>query len=289
MCNSLERSADVVSATQRCIGRRQFVGAAVSACAAALLGGCAATVDRAPAGVRPPAPTAPPEPAGPGRLQARPGLSPQASPPPAASAVQPLGLGDERDGLVYVPAGYRADQPAPLVLLFHGSNGRARGGLGLLQPLADAAGLLLLAPDARGRTWDLVLGQFGPDIAFIDRALAQVFARYAVDPDAVAVGGFSDGASYALSVGLTNGDLFGRVLAFAPGFVAPAERHGSPGVFIAHGTRDPVLPIDRCSRRIVPQLQRAGYRVRYREFDGPHVVPALIAEEAVRWLQSNVD
>lgn len=202
---------------------------------------------------------------------------------------QPLNLGSERDGLVYVPAGYRADRPAPLVLLFHGANGRARGGIGLLQPLADAAGLILLAPDARGRTWDAVLDQFGPDIAFIDRALAQLFARYAIDASAVTVGGFSDGASYALSVGLTNGDLFSRVLAFAPGFMAPAERRGLPEVFIAHGTRDEVLPIDRCSRRIVPQLQQDGYQVRYREFDGPHVVLPEIAEEAVGWLQSGGD
>ncbi|MBV9790701.1 MAG: phospholipase, partial [Chloroflexi bacterium] len=50
---------------------------------------------------------------------------------------------------------------------------------------------------------------------------------------------------------------------------------------------DNVLPIDRCSRRIVPQVQRAGYNVLYREFDGPHTVPPAIAREAVDWyLQS---
>ena len=58
------------------------------------------------------------------------------------------------------------------------------------------------------------------------------------------------GASYALSVGLTNGDLFSDILAFSPGFMAPAVRHGAPNIFISHGTQDTVLPIDRCSRRI---------------------------------------
>ena len=43
------------------------------------------------------------------------------------------------------------------------------------------------------------------------------------------------------------------------------------------------LPIDRCSRRIVPQLERAGYEVRYREFEGGHVVPPAIARQAARW------
>jgi phospholipase/carboxylesterase len=31
-------------------------------------------------------------------------------------------------------------------------------------------------------------------------------------------------------------------------------------------------------------LRRAGYDVRYREFDGPHTVPADVAREAVDWL-----
>jgi phospholipase/carboxylesterase len=58
---------------------------------------------------------------------------------------------------------------------------------------------------------------------------------------------------------------------------------GRPRVFISHGTRDPVLPIENCSRRIVPRLEQAGYEVSYHEFDGGHTVPPEIAEEAVRW------
>ena len=87
----------------------------------------------------------------------------------------------------------------------------------------------------------------------------------------------------ALSIGLTSGELFTHVLAFSPGFAAPAERAGRPRLFISHGTRDLVLPIDACSRRIVPMVQRAGYEVRYREFDGPHTVPPEIAREALAW------
>jgi predicted esterase len=104
-----------------------------------------------------------------------------------------------------------------------------------------------------------------------------------VDPAHVAVGGYSDGASYALSLGIMNGDLFTHVLAFSPGFMVPAEQRGSPRFFISHGTRDGWLPIDRCSRRIVPQLERAGYEVSYREFEGGHVVPPDIGHEAANW------
>jgi phospholipase/carboxylesterase len=193
----------------------------------------------------------------------------------------PLGLDKRRDGLLYVPHGYREDRPAPLALLLHGAGGHAWQALNLLMPLADAAGLLLLASDSRGQTWDVVRGGYGPDVAFVDRALAQTFTRYAVDPAHLVIGGFSDGASYALSLGLTNGDLFSHVLAFSPGFMAPAARRGLPRIFVSHGTRDDVLPIDVCSRRIVPQLRQAGYEVTYREFDGPHTVPPGITRAAL--------
>jgi predicted esterase len=33
----------------------------------------------------------------------------------------------------------------------------------------------------------------------------------------------------------------------------------------------------------VPQLEREGYEVRYREFDGPHTVPGAVAREALEW------
>jgi phospholipase/carboxylesterase len=95
--------------------------------------------------------------------------------------------------------------------------------------------------------------------------------------------GFSDGASYALSLGLTNGDLFTHAMAFSAGLVNPAARRGEPRVFVSHGTDDEVLRIGKTSRRIVPWLEREGYEVRYREFEGGHTVPPGIAREAVGW------
>jgi predicted esterase len=123
-------------------------------------------------------------------------------------------------------------------------------------------------------------GRYGPDVAAIDGALESTFSRYAVDPARVAVGGYSDGASYALSLGIANGDLFTYVLGFSPGFMAPTAQVGSPRIFVSHGIRDDWLPIERCSRRIVPQLEHAGYDVTYREFEGGHVVPPEIGREA---------
>ena len=221
-----------------------------------------------------------------GRLRARP------DPPPSdatvGSGLRTLGLGSERDGLLYVPAGsYDANKGAPVALTLHGAGGDARSGISHFLPLADAAGVVLLAPESRGRTWDVLVGGYGPDVEFIDRAMERTFERLSVDDKRLALTGFSDGASYALSLGLTNGDLFTHLIAFSPGFMAPANHRGKPPVFVSHGTRDRVLPIERCSRRIVPQLDRAGYRVGYREFDGPHTVPESIAREALRWFSSD--
>ena len=90
----------------------------------------------------------------------------------------------------------------------------------------------------------------------------------------------------ALSAGITNGDLFSHIIAFSPGFLAPAGQRGAPRIFISHGTRDEVLPIERCSRQIAPLLDQAGYDLRYLEFAGPHTVPQEIVREAVAWFTS---
>lgn len=201
----------------------------------------------------------------------------------AAPGLHELGLGKGRDGLLYIPKGYRADRPAPLAVMLHGAGGTASGALRPFQQLADGAGLILLAPDSRGRTWDIILGSYGPDIVFLDRALELAFSRCAVDPKRIAVEGFSDGASYALSLGITNGDLFSHVIAFSPGFLVPKEQRGMPRLYISHGKEDRILSIDACSRRLVPRLRGAGYDPLYREFDGPHTVPEEIAREALEW------
>jgi predicted esterase len=211
-----------------------------------------------------------------GRLHARP------APPVTRGATGQTTLAAPGGGppaLLYAPAG---DGPYRLVLLLHGAGGTAQQGLDLLLPLADTHRLLLLAPQATASSWDLIVEGFGPDVARIDELLRTVFGAYPVTE--VAVGGFSDGASYALSLGLTNGDLVDAVLAFSPGFAAPLVTHGRPRAFVSHGTDDRVLPVDVCSRRLVPRLHTLGYPVEYAEFAGGHEVPAEIRQRAVAWL-----
>jgi len=193
-----------------------------------------------------------------------------------------LDLDRGRDGLLVVPRGYSPDNATPLALMLHGAGGQAQR-LAARFPMADEFGVILLVPDSRATTWDAIRGSFGADVQFIDRALEQAFDRCNVNSKRLAIGGFSDGATYALSLGLDNGTLFTHVMAFSPGFTASRRPQGRPRIFISHGRKDDILPIENCSRRIVPALEDAGYGVTYKEFDGPHTVPEAIAQDAFKW------
>ncbi|HEV7931782.1 MAG TPA: hypothetical protein VGP70_05600 [Actinomadura sp.] len=191
------------------------------------------------------------------------------------------GAAGELVGMAYVPAPVDGP-PYRLALLLHGAGGSPRQGVDLLLSAADEHRLLLLAPKSISGTWDLIVDGFGPDVRRIDRVIEETLDSYPVE--SITVGGFSDGASYALSIGLTNGDLFDAVLAFSPGFAAPLVLHGRPRVFVSHGTGDRVLPVDSCSRSLVPRLRASDYEVTYEEFNGGHEVPEHVVDLAVSWM-----
>lgn len=195
----------------------------------------------------------------------------------------PLGLRKTRDGVLYLPASYAPESPIPLVLLLHGAGGSGTNITQRFRSYADELRIAFVAPDSAEVSWDRA-DRLTRDVAHIDAALAVAYRRINTTPDRVRIGGFSDGASYSLSVGLTNGDLFGRILALSPGFMDPAQSRGRPEIYVTHGLRDDILPIERTSRRIVPVLRNAGYVVHYHEFDGRHETPRAIGLPAFSWL-----
>lgn len=190
------------------------------------------------------------------------------------------------DALLIVPSRYRPEHAAPLLVVLHGATGTAEGISRRFTAKCEELGVVMLAPKSEGGTWDAIRGTFSADAAAIDTQLAQVFDRVRVDPGQVNVAGFSDGASYALSLGLVNGDFFRHVLAFSPGFIIPGKSRGRPPVYISHGRSDPVLPIEMCGRRIAAQLRADRYPVRFDEFDGGHTVPPDIQEKSFGWMLS---
>ena len=219
---------------------------------------------------------------GEGHLASRPGapvFSPQLG-------LHELGTGYERDGWRFVPSTYRSDEALPLLLTLHGAGGEGWDSIRQYLNFAETAKVVVVAPDSRESSWDRRYGRFGADVSFIDNALSDTYLRCRIDRTKMAIAGFSDGASYALSLGLTNGDLFDQVVAFSPGFMVPNVTRGKPYVFVSHGTTDSVLPIATTSRVFVPKLKTAGYPVTYQEFDGGHRIPTTISDEAQQWLRN---
>ena len=193
-----------------------------------------------------------------------------------------LRLDPTRRSYLYVAPSYRPGHAAPFVMMLHGAGGASRKAIGRFLGRADSIGAILFAPQAEQRSWDVIAGGYGSDVAYIDAALEMLFERYAIDPRRTAIEGFSDGASYALSLGLTNGDLFRNIIALSPGFAAPGPLKGRPRIFIAHGRFDDVLPFRSTEENIVAPLREAGYRVTFRPHDDGHSpVPRLA--EAFEW------
>lgn len=191
----------------------------------------------------------------------------------------------ERNAILHVPNN-ATQSPLPLLVMLHGATQNAEDMFWYLGTTPDETGVVVFAPNAHDTTWDAIGGgSFGEDVVHLNRALEHVFETVAIDPARMAIGGFSDGATYGLSLGLINGDLFPRVVAFSPGFLIDGMPHGKPRVFISHGTHDHILPIDRCGRRIAAGLISRGYEVTFREFDGDHEIPADVAREGLTWIK----
>jgi phospholipase/carboxylesterase len=189
----------------------------------------------------------------------------------------------DRDGLYYIPKGYKSGVAMPLWVVLHGAGGTAQG-TQYMFPLADEFGAILVAPDSRDeRTWDGVLLNWGPDVDYIAAAVAKVSGLCSIDRARLTVTGFSDGASYSLSFGISFGDVFSRVISMSPGVMQPMAARGKPKIFISHGTSDQVMPIDETSRRFVPRLKNLGYDVTYREYEGAHRPSPPIVREAFEW------
>ena len=212
-----------------------------------------------------------------GRLTAR----PHAGVMTAATGEIKLGLEGERDAVLQIPKN-AGQSPLPLLVMLHGATQSGEDMFWYLGSLPEELGVAVLAPNSRDTTWDAIRhNDFGEDVDYLNRALERVFETVAIDPARVSLGGFSDGASYALSLGLINGDFFNSIVAFSPGFVIRGALQGQPHIFISHGTHDHILPIDDCGRRIAARLKNYGYDVTFREFDGDHEIPADVAREGL--------
>jgi phospholipase/carboxylesterase len=160
---------------------------------------------------------------------------------------------------------------------------------------AGRCGCLLLSVQSGGATWDTVglvaragAGRvtpdrlYGADVGRVERALATALKAADADKRSVILAGFSDGASYALSLGMANPQIFRGVVAIAPGFhLEPAAIDPRQRLFVAHSPQDRILPFERTRDATVAPLKRAGFDIRFRAFAGGHRVDRKVLAEGV--------
>eukprot|EP00456_Euglypha_rotunda_P062528 TRINITY_DN5261_c0_g1_i6.p1 TRINITY_DN5261_c0_g1~~TRINITY_DN5261_c0_g1_i6.p1 ORF type:complete len:254 (-),score=20.80 TRINITY_DN5261_c0_g1_i6:162-923(-) len=202
-------------------------------------------------------------------------------------------LESKRSGLLYIPKSYKATEPASLILMLHGAGCEANHGIDPLMNYADKNNFLLVAPKSKESTWDCIRHKkYGEDVVYIDKVLSYVFEHFNVNSRRIAIEGFSDGATYALSLGFANRDLFTSIMAFSPGYIFFPSGTSvdtldakvlTPSIFFSHGTNDQVLHIDYCSRRIAKNLTRCGFDHNYLEFKGGHTITSSCIDEALKY------
>lgn len=195
-----------------------------------------------------------------------------------------LGIADgERDGTVYVPQSYRKDVPMPILVMLHGFRSTSEA-VRYTFPLAEEFGVIVVAPESRDMTWGQEIPGFDTDSRYIGMAFRWVSEVLTIDPARVAMGGVSDGANYALNMGLAYGDTFNHLMIYSAGTLAPFRKQGKTKIFLAHGTHDEQMPIDRTGRKFAAELKEGGYDITYREYEGGHGAPLPVVRESFEWL-----
>ena len=150
----------------------------------------------------------------------------------------------------------------------------------------------------RMRAWYdiLQLGGGSEDDAGIrasQKSLEDLIAREGargIPPARIVLAGFSQGGAIALQTALRSGERLAGTLALSTylplAATLAAERNAANGdapIFMAHGSQDPMIPIDR-ARASRDALARLGYAVEWREYPMAHSVCLEEIADIAAWL-----
>jgi len=121
-------------------------------------------------------------------------------------------------------------------------------------------------------------------------ALIECEQQRGIAPDKIVIAGFSQGGAIAINAVLHSTTKLAGLMALSAYIALPGELAGSTGhrdlpVFMAHGTFDPIVPM-QWGRASADQLTALGYDVEWRDYPMAHAVcPAEIADIR-NWLLS---
>lgn len=188
------------------------------------------------------------------------------------SKIEKLSLetqGRKRTYYLFIPKSIKAERPAPLLLLLHGSG---RNGLSLVEKWKDVAakeGIILAGPDSKdSRQWDIP--EDGPDLLF--ELVESLKARYPINPQRVYLFGHSAGGSQALRISVLESEYFAAVAIHAgeltntgKTLLSLAKRKVPIALFV--GTVDPLYPLPAV-RATRDALVGGGFTVKLVEIAG---------------------
>ena len=126
-------------------------------------------------------------------------------------------------------------------------------------------------------------------ISFLAYAYDLIYRRYPIDPNRQVLIGYSDGASYALSLAISNPRLFEAAICWAAGFVmldptAATPDDPKPSIYLEYGTHDELFPFERIALPMKENLTKAGYPVEFSvDQGGRHWPSGTFQGEALDW------
>jgi phospholipase/carboxylesterase len=194
-----------------------------------------------------------------------------------------------RGGSLFVPVQATA-VACPLLVLFHGTGGSGADMLNAFRPLAEARGIILLAPDS-GRSPD---GAYNwqvpdsprdttPDQAHVSDCLTEVFAAPGihVDHERVLALGHSGGGSSAAYAATTDARFHGFAVLHGGVFAGGLGSHRVPAWF-STGTEDPLRP-PAVVERAAAASQAHATTVTTQLYPGGHDLSDAELRDVIAW------
>jgi predicted esterase len=191
-----------------------------------------------------------------------------------------------------VPDEIDPDRLYPLITVLHGAGRQDEMLAKAYRDEPEQRQALFLIPRSTHPTWDLIACDERPDLDFLEYAYDLVYRRYPIDAARQAVIGYSDGASYGLSFGLSNPRIFGAVMGWAAGFKVIDEKllrpdDPRPRVLLEYGTHDQLFPFEQVALPMQADLEARGYELEFRvDQGGKHWPPSDFQPEALDWFLS---
>ena len=183
----------------------------------------------------------------------------------------------------------------PLFTILHGAGRHDQALARGYRKEPNRRNAFFLIPRSVDPTWDLIVGGERHDLDFLEYAYDLIYRRYPIDALQQSLVGYSDGASYALSMGLCNAGIFSALMVWAAGFLVLDPRTAEafrttglpaskPRIYLEYGTHDQLFDFRTVALPMRENLERFGLDVTFSvDEGGRHMPSGSFHTEALDW------